>query len=551
MSARKTVANAVGAALNKKQRKRQLMKEVWAIRKSNKKHRKASDKKDQAADAPQLNGEPSRGQIRRAKLKEEFLKRIERSPTVLIDLDFEEQLSDKEKNSLAQQIMYCYGMNKKTDRPVQMHLSSVRGVTETYLKKIPGFPESWVGVKADDKPYLTTFKDRRDSLVYLTADSPNVIDNLDNDKIYILGGIVDRNRLKNITKDKAAEQHIKTARFPLNKYCKMGVGSNVLTINHCFDILLARLASADWPSAFCRVIPTRKDLMLRDEYKDKYASLLGTFAAPKDCKPSRSGEETSGARPEGGATKLTAAVIGASSGIGLGFAKVLYKRGYDVLMVGRSAAKLGTASEEVRRGLETGGKVYTFVADCATKRDCYLLRDFVKASFGKGRGKLSCLVNSAGTFKWDKDVPAGEDPAEYLKASNYTTKQNVLQMLVPFLLRKNYSDLQNSDGKTFDDLPRVILVGSQAGQPNFVEEIEKREGKGAADGELGYINAMSALRTWAIRMKDSLGRKGIHIQLLEPGLIDTAMARKEFSHFGIDWSNIQKPVDFAKSAIDY
>jgi len=44
MSARKTVANAVGAALNKKQRKRQLMKEVWAIRKSNKKHRKASDK---------------------------------------------------------------------------------------------------------------------------------------------------------------------------------------------------------------------------------------------------------------------------------------------------------------------------------------------------------------------------------------------------------------------------------------------------------------------------------------------------------------------------
>ena len=124
-------------------------------------------------------------------------------------------------------------------------------------------------------------------------------------------------------------------------------------------------------------------------------------------------------------------------------------------------------------------------------------------------------------------------------------------MLVPFLLRKNYSDLQNSDGKTFDDLPRVILVGSQAGQPNFVEEIEKKEGKGAADGELGYINAMSALRTWAIRMKDSLGRKGIHIQLLEPGLIDTAMARKEFSHFGIDWSNIQKPVDFAKSAIDY
>ena len=61
--------------------------------------------------------------------------------------------------------MYCYGMNKKAERPVQMYLSSVQGKTEDYLKKIPGFPDSWLGVKVDNKPYLTTFEHKRESLV--------------------------------------------------------------------------------------------------------------------------------------------------------------------------------------------------------------------------------------------------------------------------------------------------------------------------------------------------------------------------------------------------
>lgn len=85
--------------------------------------------------------------------------------------------------------------------------------------RIPGY-DKWL-IEKEDRSYVEALQDQKESLVYLTADSENVLDELDPKSIYIIGGLVDRNRWKGITMNKANEQGIKTAKLPIGAYMKM------------------------------------------------------------------------------------------------------------------------------------------------------------------------------------------------------------------------------------------------------------------------------------------------------------------------------------------
>ncbi|KAL8228301.1 hypothetical protein R6Q57_015885 [Mikania cordata] len=174
---------------------------------------------------------------------------------VVLDLQFSDLMAPNEIHSLVQQIMYCYAVNGRSAVPCHLWLTGYKGEIESQLQKMPGF-DKWI-IDKDTGPYITTFETQKEHLVYLTADSETMLSELDPTKIYIVGGLVDRNRWKGITMKKAVDQGIQTAKLPIGNYLKMS-SSQVLTVNQVIEILLKFLETKDWKASFFHVIPQRK-----------------------------------------------------------------------------------------------------------------------------------------------------------------------------------------------------------------------------------------------------------------------------------------------------
>ncbi|CAJ2658169.1 tRNA (guanine(9)-N1)-methyltransferase [Trifolium pratense] len=187
--------------------------------------------------------------------KERLVKAKEHGQNVVVDLEFSHLMISSEIRSLVQQIMYCYAANGRCESPAHLWLTGCEGEMDDQLKKIPGF-DKWI-IEKEDKSYIEVLQDRKDDMVYLTADSETVLEELDLKKIYIIGGLVDRNRNKGITLEKAQKQGIQTAKLPIGNFLTMS-SSQVLTVNQVLEIILKFLETRDWKTSFFAVIPQRK-----------------------------------------------------------------------------------------------------------------------------------------------------------------------------------------------------------------------------------------------------------------------------------------------------
>ncbi|KAG0296777.1 tRNA (guanine(9)-N(1))-methyltransferase [Linnemannia gamsii] len=142
-------------------------------------------------------------------------------------------------------------------------------------------------------------------VVYLSADSPNTITELDPGTCYILGGIVDKNRFPNLCQSKAEKLGIETAQLPIGEYIQMS-SRRVLTVNQVFEILLQFIECNDWKEAFLKVIPQRK-------LEEKQRIRRGTEAWRK-----KYGEGAGTGRPSNGGSgtnSVTSSVAGDESNL--------------------------------------------------------------------------------------------------------------------------------------------------------------------------------------------------------------------------------------------
>lgn len=110
-------------------------------------------------------------------------------------------------------------MNGRCASPAHLWLTGCQGEIGSLLERLPGF-DKWI-IKKESKSYIDALQHQKENLVYLTADAETLLEALDPTKIYIIGGLVDRNRWKGITLKKAKEQGIQSAKLPIGSYLKM------------------------------------------------------------------------------------------------------------------------------------------------------------------------------------------------------------------------------------------------------------------------------------------------------------------------------------------
>mmetsp|Transcript_16048 Transcript_16048/g.20986 ORF Transcript_16048/g.20986 Transcript_16048/m.20986 type:complete len:349 (-) Transcript_16048:238-1284(-) len=268
--------------LKKRKRWEQKM-EVKKRRKQQEKEVKSAKAKAQGRDLEQERKEmeartaSGEGWRKRQAVWEKKMKQASSTFQVCIDCSFGEQMTAKEINSLALQLRYCYASNRRSPQPCFLTATSVTGTTLDHLKNVSGFEEwSTKGFTCTDNSLEEHYKSKLSSVVYLTSDSDNVLNILEDDKVYVVGGIVDRNRLKRAAIDRAESLGIATAKLPLDAHLQEMESTRVLTTNHVYDILLKykelfdrKSSKAPWREALMAVLPNRKGAKFASEEEEK------------------------------------------------------------------------------------------------------------------------------------------------------------------------------------------------------------------------------------------------------------------------------------------
>ncbi|EPY76138.1 hypothetical protein CB1_001490011 [Camelus ferus] len=123
---------------------------------------------------------------------------------LIVDCSFDSLMVLKDIKKLHKQIQRCYAENRRALHPVQdIHIKP-----EHYSEFI-----------------------KKEDLIYLTSDSPNILKELDESKAYIIGGLVDHNHHKGLTYKQASDHGIDHAQLPLGDFVKMN-SRKVLAVNH-------------------------------------------------------------------------------------------------------------------------------------------------------------------------------------------------------------------------------------------------------------------------------------------------------------------------------
>lgn len=196
-------------------------------------------------------------------------------------------------------------------------------------------------------------------------------------------------------------------------------------------------------------------------------------------------------------TNKTALVTGASRGIGRATALALAEAGMHILAhYGRSAQEAESLVSEIQI---KGGRAEALSADLATPAGAELLAKHVRSSVGD---RLDVLVLNAGVSKAATIADYKAEDLDNLFATNVRGPFFLIQQLVPIL----------GEGSNIVVITSVV-ARAVVGKPGL-----------ETPSILAYASTKGALETLVKNWAAILGPRGIRVNAVAPGVIDTDMS---------------------------
>ncbi|XP_012879558.1 PREDICTED: mitochondrial ribonuclease P protein 1 [Dipodomys ordii] len=176
---------------------------------------------------------------------------------LVFDMAYDNCMNSKEMRNTVSQVLESEGWNRRNVDPFHIYFCNLKIDSAYHRELVKCYKQKWdkLLLTATEKSYADLFP--KDSIVYLTADSPNVMTTFKHDKVYVIGSLVDKNMKPGLSLAKAKQQGLATQRLPLDKYLQWDIGTKNLTLDQMIRILLCLKNTGDWQEAL-RFVPKRK-----------------------------------------------------------------------------------------------------------------------------------------------------------------------------------------------------------------------------------------------------------------------------------------------------
>ena len=202
----------------------------------------------------------------------------------------------------------------------------------------------------------------------------------------------------------------------------------------------------------------------------------------------------------------TALITGSTDGIGRQTALVLARRGFHVLLHGRSPERGAAALKDLRKSVPAADMDY-LNADLSSMAEVRQLAEQVRAI----TPRLDVLINNAGVAMKQRILTA--DGLETTFAVNH---------LAPFLLTHLLQDALRASGAG-----RVITVSSSAHTGGKIE-FDNLQGERSFEGWQAYCDSKLMNVLFTVELARHLAGSGMTANCLHPGVIATKMLRASF-----------------------